>query len=246
MLSGDKVGFLKNKDDSIAAVYMADGVQKTLNLSSGTVDACWTDLDQPPVVVGTVLTATPGVNYVILHWTAVRGAVKWKILRSTGTDSNWTEIANDVTSQFNAFSDATVINGTLYFYKVQGLNDKGAVVVTSNQTGGWRPQLPPAAPTLTAVAGDATVSLKWSWPKGATCTDVLRSFSHDGPWIEIADGYTSGNYTYIDRNVVNGTTYFYKIKHVNNNTTPGADSNVVGGITPQRNPAAIESEHATR
>jgi glucosylceramidase len=69
---------------------------------------------------------------------------------------------------------------------------------------------PPSVPT--AAAGDGRVSLKWEFSSLSASYDVRRS-SAGGAWTTIATGVALPEY--VDRDVVNGTSYAYAIVAVN-------------------------------
>ena len=69
---------------------------------------------------------------------------------------------------------------------------------------------PPAAPTaLTAVAGDAKVTLDWADnAEGDFAGYAVQRSSGDGTWATVGSGSGSA---YVDTTVVNGTTYSYRV-----------------------------------
>jgi len=73
----------------------------------------------------------------------------------------------------------------------------------------------PAAPTgLTAVPGNAQVSLSWNSSSQATSYNVYRSTTSGGEGsTAIASGITTTNFT--NSGLTNGTTYYYKVAAVN-------------------------------
>nr|WP_163860259.1 fibronectin type III domain-containing protein [Paenibacillus elgii] len=76
--------------------------------------------------------------------------------------------------------------------------------------------VPPAAPlNLTAVGGDKTVSLTWNSMNTATSYKVKRSTTAGGPYTEISTVNSATYASYLDTNVVNGTTYYYVVTAVN-------------------------------
>ena len=79
-----------------------------------------------------------------------------------------------------------------------------------------------APPVLTALAGDNRVTLTWSGASGATRFSVKRSTSAGGPYTPIAADIKPR--TYVDTNVVNGTTYYYVVSAINGAGESG-DSN---------------------
>jgi cellulose 1,4-beta-cellobiosidase len=80
------------------------------------------------------------------------------------------------------------------------------------------PNSPESAPTvpampgnLTALAGNAQVTLAWSGSTGATSYRVKRALTGGGPNAQLA---TTSNIGYVDTPVTNGTTYFYTVSAV--------------------------------
>jgi thermitase len=83
---------------------------------------------------------------------------------------------------------------------------------------------PPAPTNLTATAGNAQVTLNWQ-PGSASLYmtyNVKRSTASGGPYQTIATGVT--NTSYIDTDVINGTTYFYVVT-ASATTAESANSN---------------------
>lgn len=88
----------------------------------------------------------------------------------------------------------------------------------------------PAAPTnLTATAGNEQVALSWKASSGATSYNVKRTTTSGGPYTTIASDVTATSYT--DKNVTNGTTYYYVVS-AENATGESANSAQVSA-TPQ-------------
>ena len=85
-------------------------------------------------------------------------------------------------------------------------------------------EAPTAPPILTALAGDGKVTLTWSGAAGATAFDVKRSTTSGGPYALLAPDVKGK--TYVDTNVVNGTTYFYVVS-AKNTVGESGDSNEV-------------------
>ncbi|WP_246070394.1 extracellular catalytic domain type 1 short-chain-length polyhydroxyalkanoate depolymerase [Paenibacillus kobensis] len=72
----------------------------------------------------------------------------------------------------------------------------------------------PAAPTsLTASAGNASVSLSWAASSGATSYTVKRAATSAGPYTNVATGVTATSYT--NTGLTNGTTYYYVVSASN-------------------------------
>lgn len=72
---------------------------------------------------------------------------------------------------------------------------------------------PPPTPTgLSAIDGNAQVSLTWNTSTGATSYNVKRSTTSGGPYTTIASPTTN---SYTDTGLTNGTTYYYVVSAVN-------------------------------
>ncbi|MFS1513962.1 fibronectin type III domain-containing protein [Chengkuizengella sp. SCS-71B] len=67
--------------------------------------------------------------------------------------------------------------------------------------------------TLTAEAGDSQVTLSWILVEGSDSYTVKRSTTEGGPYDIIAEGVTETSY--LDTDVINGTTYYYVVSAVN-------------------------------
>jgi hypothetical protein len=75
---------------------------------------------------------------------------------------------------------------------------------------------PPFTPTsLVATASNAVVSLSWNGSAGADSYIVKRSTTSGSGYITIASGVTATSY--LDTDLVNGTTYYYVVAATNNN-----------------------------
>lgn len=71
--------------------------------------------------------------------------------------------------------------------------------------------LPPAAPDVAAVSGDAQVSLSWNAVTGASGYAVKSSTDAGGPYTVID---TPGSTSYLHAGLTNGTVYYYVISSV--------------------------------
>jgi fibronectin type 3 domain-containing protein len=99
---------------------------------------------QPPAAP-TGLTATAGNAQVSLTWTASAGATSYHVKRSTTSGTGYTQIAAPIAANF---LDATVANGTPYFYVVSALNAAGESANSSQATA-----------TPANVAADVTITI---------------------------------------------------------------------------------------
>jgi fibronectin type 3 domain-containing protein len=161
----------------------------------------------PPAPTG--LTANPGNAQVSLSWTASSGATSYNVKRSTTNGGGYTTISSPAAASFN---DTTVANFTTYYYVVSAVNGNGESANSSQVSA--MPITIPAAPTgLTAVAGNAQVSLSWTAVLGASSYKVKRGTTTGGPYSTQVGTPTGTSFN--DTTVANGTTYFYIVTAVN-------------------------------
>jgi fibronectin type 3 domain-containing protein len=99
---------------------------------------------QPPAAP-TGLTATAGNAQVSLTWAASAGATSYHVKRSTTSGTGYMQIAAPIAANF---LDATVANGTPYFYVVSALNAAGESANSSQATA-----------TPANVAADVTITI---------------------------------------------------------------------------------------
>ncbi len=107
--------------------------------SSGTASA-------PAMPTGIV--AAPGNSEATVTWNAVTGATSYNIYRSTSQGSQGTRIGS---SPSTSYSDATVVNGTAYYYEVTAANAAGEGPA-STQSASATPTVPPPSGPAAALA----------------------------------------------------------------------------------------------
>jgi len=192
--------------------------------------------------VPTGLTATPGNAQVGLAWTASANATSYNVKRGTTSGGPYTTISSPTAA---SFTDASLANGTPYFYVVSAVNSAGQSANSSEVSA--KPTAPsqaPAAPSgLLAAAANAQVSLTWSASATATSYNLKRGTTTGGPYKTISSP-TATNFT--DIGLTNGTTYFYVVTAVN---STGESANSVQAsatpVAPTQAPAAPTGLTAT-
>ena len=159
----------------------------------------------------TGLTATAGNGKVSLQWTASNGAEWYRVKRSHTKGGPYRHIAS---TRHTTFTNFDLTNGRTYFYVVSARtwerHSENSAEVSATPT---KPGTSVGTPSgLTAIAGNAQVSLSWSATSGATGYHVKRSTISGGSYTQIS-APTSNSFT--DTGVTNGTTYFYVVSAVN-------------------------------
>lgn len=159
----------------------------------------------PPTAAPTV-SAIGGDGFVDLTWTAVSGATAYKVFKVAAGVPVMPPltIATSTTYRHQA-----LVNGTSVSYQVAATNTAGDGPLSSVVSA--TPSAPLVAPTnLTAVGGDATVTLTWAPVAGAASYKVYRGTASNGQTgTALTPDPTAA--TFVDRAVINGTSYFYKV-----------------------------------
>ncbi len=160
----------------------------------------------PPAAPAT-LSASPGNTVVNLAWSASVNASSYLVKRSLTSGGPYAVIATNSAAAI-IYADATVANGTAYFYVVSALNAGGTSTDSSEASA-----VPDNAPTgLTALGGNLQVTLNWDDFSGATAYLVKRGITNGGPYVTIATGVLASDY--VDTAVISGQTYFYVVSAI--------------------------------
>jgi len=182
----------------------------------------------PEPAMPTGMVVTPGNSEATVTWNAVAGATSYNIYRSTSQGQQGTKVG---ASSSTSYVDSTAVNGVTYYYDVTADNVAGEGPVSAQSTG-VTPVIPvvsPGAPSgLTAIAGNAQVTLNWTAVAGANSYNVYRSTNPGSQGAKVGSSATTA---FSDPTVVNGTTYFYEVT-ANNAAGEGAASVQSSGATP--------------
>ena len=182
------------------------------------------------------LTLTPVGNRMTLSWTDNSGDESgFKVQRKTGITGTYSTIATTA-ANVTTYSDNSLIDGTVYYYRVCASNTAGDSAF-SNETSGTTPLAAPTSATATAVSSNQ-INLTW----------IDHSASETAYLIERKTGAT-GTYQQIDQVVANvqsysdtnglapNTKYYYRVR-ATNGTINSVYSNEPSAVTFQVAPAA--------
>ena len=159
----------------------------------------------PPVTAKADYWASTGKPY--LKWTAVDGANRYYVYRSTTKDSTYSFLGS--TANLN-YTDSAANAGTTYYYKIKAGIVNGAKSASSAAIAvTCRCARPVVKPSYVGASGKPYIY--WSAVDGANRYYVYRSTSKNGTYEYI--GYTAKT-NYTDSKAVAGTTYYYKVKAI--------------------------------
>jgi len=185
------------------------------------------------------ITAIAGNARVILAWSTSSAAEGYYVKRASNSGGPYSRIG---ASAMGGFTDASVNNGTAYYYVLSSVNTSGesgnSPEVSASPQGATPPIVtPPAAPAnLAATPGNGQVGLTWSASNGATGYRVKRSTNATGPFVPVA---IPASTLYVDTSLTNGATYYYRVA-ATNSSGEGADS-VQTSATPVAPPSQVSN-----
>jgi titin len=181
-------------------------------------------------VTDLTLTSTSPTD-VTLTWTAISGAAKYKIERSTN-NSTWTTLSLTTTGTTKTVDDKTVLAGTTYYYRITALATaasgnspvSGVKVITTLLAA-------PAAPTLTVVTGPA-VNVSWGAIAGATGY-ILQSSTSPTSGFAAIDTTSAASTSFSDTGLTAKTKYYFRLIAVDQagNSAAGAVASTTTGAT---------------
>ncbi|MEO6458969.1 MAG: hypothetical protein ABIO95_00860 [Bdellovibrionota bacterium] len=144
-------------------------------------------------------------NQVLLSWVPVSNVVSYKIYRSTVSGSGYT-LQGILSVPSNAYTDASAVNGSTYYYIATSVNSSGVESDPSNEAG---VRLIAGPASLLATATNGSTNLSWSASASATNYRVLRSTISGGPYASLASANATTSFS--DTQIENGTTYYYVV-----------------------------------
>ncbi|KAA1425033.1 hypothetical protein FE697_003850 [Mumia zhuanghuii] len=222
--------------------YVISARDRAGNVSAASLPVTATPVDATPPATPTGLTAVAGDRVVTLRWDAGTedDLATYTIYRAVGSRP----LAPLATLRRGATSyvDTTVINDTLYRYAIAATDETAnASAVSAEVTGAPTDTTAPAAPAApTVVAGDREVALTWTASPEPDVAGyrVYRSLSADVPTTGTGIARLLPTPAYTDRDVANGTTYYYAVVAVDTHGNVSAPSASVAATPADQTPPA--------
>jgi fibronectin type 3 domain-containing protein len=183
------------------------------------------------------IVAQSGTLSVSVSWSAVVGATGYNLKRGTTSGGPYATIASNLLASESPYLDQGLDSTKTYYYVLSAINtidtceSADSLEVSAQPTGVCSK---PAAPVVTATAGNGQVSLSWPAVAGASNGyDVARSQTSSTGYASIAR-VTTGT-SYVDTTVQFGKTYYYQVTTLG---TCNSDPSAVVSATPLCTPAA--------
>jgi len=140
-------------------------------------------------------------------WTAVSGATSYKIYRSSAATGTYSLTGTNTT---DTFADTGLTSGTVYYYKISGVNSAGESILSSYASAITIPGIPTGA--AVTAASCSSIALSWNSMLGASSYNVFHSTSAIGTFTKT--GSSTSN-AFSDTGLTANSTYNYKVSAVN-------------------------------
>ena len=187
------------------------------------------DLPQP-VVTASNVTST---GYPKLTWTAVDGAVSYKVYRSTAKDGTYSLTK---TTTGTSYTNTSAKPGNVYYYKVVAVAENTAANSAYSTVKSRTCDLAqPKASVALNAKGQPVVT--WEAVSGAREYKVYRATSADGSYSVMK---TTTGTTYTNTNFEDGKTYYYKVRAICENTDGNSAYSSVLSIKAGLEPAPVD------
>ena len=146
-----------------------------------------------------------------ISWDAVSGAKSYRLERAENKDGEYQVIADNLTA--TEYEDKDLKVNTTYYYRAYSLNSAAERPASEVLAVTTRAFVAPEAMTGVKISGgSASASLRWDFAYD-TYYKVYRATQVDGEYKEVADKVNATYY--VDENLVNGLTYYYKVMPYN-------------------------------
>ena len=168
-----------------------------------------------------------------LTWSAVTGAASYNVYRATAENGSYSLLGSVTVTNY---TNTGAKEGVTYYYKVTAVNDSGEGEYSNIVSGKVKSVTPKPSAPVVKIGNSATSGkpmLTWNAVSGATSYKVYRATSQNGTYSLL--GTTTAT-SYTNTGAKAGTTYYYRVKAVND-AGMSPYSNIVSGqaksVTPK-------------
>ena len=143
-------------------------------------------------------------NALKIKWGAVKGAVKYRVFRKSG--SKWLTVGDTDKTELQ---DTKVTAGTKYYYTVRCINADGSAASSYDNTG--KAYIRIARTSVSSVeCAVGGVQVKWAKFAGAAKYRVFRKTASSG-WKKLVDTAAT---SVLDKTASSGATYYYTVRAI--------------------------------
>jgi fibronectin type 3 domain-containing protein len=160
-----------------------------------------------PAIPKNVQAISAGYTSIKISWSSVTGASGYKIYRSTSSTGTYSLVS---TSTSTSFTNAGLITGKLYYYKVRAYKTVGTSKVDGNYCSTVSAKPIPSAPSVKASSLEYnSIKISWNSVPGASGYEIYRIPSNTGSYALIS---TTKSTSFTNTGLATGATYYYKVR----------------------------------
>jgi len=191
-------------------------------------------LPNPPAAPANLIAQSFTASQIVVAWTDNSiNEVGFEIYRSTNDNTGYA-LLQTTAANVSTFSDNGLTASTRYFYKVRAVNTGGASSY-SNEINLMTLPPPPNAPSgLQAKWGTASpLTLTLTWTDNSTTEtsfEIYKSIGSNANY-SLVQTTSANTISYTDNSVAAGTTYYFKVRAVNQGGNSTFTNEVVTVIT---------------
>ena len=228
--------------NSQAYYYVITAMDTSNNESSLSLETVVTPVaDTTAPSAPSLSSVTSGDTELTLDWSdnSELDLAGYHVYRATTTGGGYT-LVNAIPLTSSDFVDQGLSNGVTYYYVVKAVDGSGNLSADSNEQSGTPEEdvtTPSAPASLTAIAGDAQVTLDWPDNSESNLAgyNVYRSTIAGGPYNQVSSSLLTSS-AYVDTGLINGTTYYYVVTAETSSGTMSPNSpeaiSVAGPVAP--------------
>jgi hypothetical protein len=190
----------------------------------------------------TNLAAVAGVSQVLVSWdspaTPAAPVSGYRLYRATSATGTYTLTATVVGESTVEHIDATVSNGTTYFYRIEAYGPGGTSPrsITFPTAGVTSRGIPAAAVITSATTGNARITVNFSYTTTVAAPVEQIVVARNGEPYTILSSLSGGTGSFTDTTVINAVTYTYTL--TTRNSVTSGPSVTTAQLTPYAPPAA--------
>ncbi|MDD3174631.1 MAG: fibronectin type III domain-containing protein, partial [Herbinix sp.] len=164
---------------------------------------------KPVPLSPTNLTATSsGYNSAKLSWKSVSGASGYELYRSTSSNGTYSKVK---TTSSISYTNTNLKTGNTYYYKVRAYKTISSKNIYGKFSTISSVKPIPSTPSdlKASYESDRSIKISWGTIKGASGYRIYRATSYSGDYSYLK---TTTSTSYLDTEIINGSTYYYKVR----------------------------------